>query len=345
MSDFVQFPEDVYDRGVAAFAAFNATSDYSRGNALAMMWFAQLAYEVDTSGANATAEKIDLIRRRWGFARPVIPIRARLTELGTTYDTTGVMGEHGKAIMLAFAGTDPAVWRTVATDAGFLLDPATHAHRGFQAAFGAPEVAAGVTAAVEMSRGSGKPLFIAGHSLGAGLAILAAQHAVERRNFPPMAVYGFGTPRVGDARFRDAYNALPVGGDRRLGAVTYRLVHGRDVVARVPMFLGYSHVGRVLVCDSNGKFGERQVSDGLTDDPLFSDAVMAKIQSLLRGGDVFDFFRKLFASGAKTPQQLIDAFFVNLPPRGHGPLADWLRLLPPEIRDHLQDRYIEALQP
>ena len=31
--------------------------------------------------------------------------------------------------------------------------------------------------------------------------------------------------------------------------------------------------------------------------------------------------------------------------RGHGPLGEWLRLLPPLIREHLQDRYIAALTP
>jgi hypothetical protein len=43
--------------------------------------------------------------------------------------------------------------------------------------------------------------------------------------------------------------------------------------------------------------------------------------------------------------QIAQAVKAQLPPRGHGPLGKWFRALPPFIREHLQDRYIEALTP
>src|SRR3954447_7914662 len=75
MSDFVQFPLADYDK--AGFENFDASvSAFTVKNAYAMMWFAQLAYEVDTSGANSTASKIDTIRNLWGF-NPVATFRAQ----------------------------------------------------------------------------------------------------------------------------------------------------------------------------------------------------------------------------------------------------------------------------
>jgi hypothetical protein len=65
MSDFVQFPEEKYDPD--AFKGFTATGPFELRTALAMMGFAQLAYEVDNTGGNATTGKIERIKDRWGF--------------------------------------------------------------------------------------------------------------------------------------------------------------------------------------------------------------------------------------------------------------------------------------
>jgi triacylglycerol lipase len=74
------------------------------------------------------------------------------------------------------------------------------------------------------------PVFYAGHSLGAALATLAA---VRRA---PAAVYTFGSPRVGDARFAAAAATLPI----------YRVVDDADLVATVPPEqLGFSHAGEL----------------------------------------------------------------------------------------------------
>lgn len=72
------------------------------------------------------------------------------------------------------------------------------------------------------------PLFYTGHSLGGALATLAA----ARR--PPRAVYAFGSPRVGDAKFVERLQSVPV----------FRVVHGNDLVATVPPeALGFRHAG------------------------------------------------------------------------------------------------------
>jgi len=74
------------------------------------------------------------------------------------------------------------------------------------------------------------PIFYTGHSLGGALATLAATLR------PPRAVYTFGSPRVGNARFVSLLQNLPV----------YRIASPRDIVAGMPptaLPFGYRHVG------------------------------------------------------------------------------------------------------
>ena len=76
-----------------------------------------------------------------------------------------------------------------------------------------------------------QPVFYTGHSLGAALATLAASLRA------PRAVYTFGSPRVGDARFARLMGAVPV----------YRIAAARDVVTQIPPAgfpFGYRHVGQ-----------------------------------------------------------------------------------------------------
>lgn len=72
------------------------------------------------------------------------------------------------------------------------------------------------------------PIFYAGHSLGAALAILAS----ARR--PAQACYAFGCPLVGNSAFARETARLPI----------HRVVGGRDIVTAVPPpQFGFVHVG------------------------------------------------------------------------------------------------------
>jgi len=74
------------------------------------------------------------------------------------------------------------------------------------------------------------PLFIAGHSLGAALATLAARDRNVR------GVYTFGSPRVGNQAFVDSLK----------GTNIFRVVDDQDVVKTLPPpNLGYEHVGQL----------------------------------------------------------------------------------------------------
>ncbi len=76
-----------------------------------------------------------------------------------------------------------------------------------------------------------KPLYLAGHSLGGAMAVIATI-ALEPHNLA--ACYSFGAPRLGDASV-----------DRELKTPHYRIVHGHDAVPALPPvgLSRYRHTG------------------------------------------------------------------------------------------------------
>lgn len=86
------------------------------------------------------------------------------------------------------------------------------------------------------------PVFHTGHSLGAALATLAATLR------PPRALYTFGSPRVGNARFVRNLKSLPV----------YRIAAPRDIVTSLPPSVfpfGYRHAGRPFTFPAGDETG------------------------------------------------------------------------------------------
>jgi len=81
-----------------------------------------------------------------------------------------------------------------------------------------------------------RTVWFTGHSLGAALATLAAQRYGKVRG-----LYTYGSPRVGDRDFKQAF-LVP----------TYRLVNHDDIVTRVPPPLLYQHVGDLKYLDGEG---------------------------------------------------------------------------------------------
>lgn len=304
MTEFVKFPLEKFERD--AFEAFSATSDFRLGNARALMWVSQLVYQTDDLPA------LSGVVNAWGFTSLEKFVRGDLTRT-----TTGVYGLRNDAAILAFAGTDPGILQTVITDAEARRNN-NDIHEGFEEAL---EVATNdVQAAVELAAASGKPLFVTGHSLGGALAALAAKYCVSIGT-TPCAIYTFGMPRVGGERFAQEYNFSA------LGAITYRLVHGDNIVPRVPPSqLGYRHIGRVLQCATGGKFASpANLSPVGSDEPSLASSILGGI-------------------GSYAADVLAGKFLARPGPMP-GPVGEAFRLLPPQIRHHLQDYYLDALRP
>jgi triacylglycerol lipase len=118
----------------------------------------------------------------------------------------------------------------------------TQVHSGFRRAL--DEVWHDIVPAVS---GNDRGLVITGHSLGAGLATLAAARLVAADQDVD-DVYTFGSPRVGLRDFAAAY-------DEALGVDTYRVINHIDIVTRIPLLVqSYRHVGRRMYFDGRERF-------------------------------------------------------------------------------------------
>jgi len=312
MSILVELPERLYHPD--AFAAFKPVAPYSLGIARAMAWMSQLAYET------AHRDKIESICRLWDLR--LLQVIANDNDNGSDLlkvHTRGMIAEGHGATIIAFAGTDPLVpanWISdfdvgLSVQLGLQVTPGP-VHRGFDKAFDA--VSGQVTQALA-GRGAA-PVLVTGHSMGAALAVIAADHCLSEQHVRATAVYAFGMPRVGDEDFALRYNDV-------LGATTYRLVHGDDIVATVPPSrFGFRHVGRLIRCARAGHFAAEPPALEFSDDPPFVGSLVSGLQQGLRD---------LFAL------QLQPTFRDDMLGRMSG-------LLAPPIADHLPDRYWHACE-
>lgn len=321
MSFLTELPRDRYSPD--AFAGFDATSSaFALGTARAMAWMSQLAYETSHPA------KIRDIASGWELT---ITARGIIAEVGSTILPTArtelIVAVRGPAVIVAFAGTDPIVFADWITDFTIPVGDGGTA-TGFAAA--AALVAQSLDAVLAASP-PGARLYITGHSLGAALAALTAQRLAAVAPERLAAVYTFGMPRVGNAAFAQAYEAV-------LGARTYRMVHGDDLVPTVPpSSLGFHHVGRHLSCPRQGRFSPQNLSAARSDEPQFQPQLARQVQSLLRQplGEIRSTTERLglaarLALGFGSRAMRTD------------PGGVLIELLPPPLRDHMPDRYIAA---
>lgn len=137
--------------------------------------------------------------------------------------TRGFMGVCDTHAVLAFRGSDPVTLPSWITDAVVRLvardEYAGRVHLGFSS------VLRRTWDRIEqmLERAADKPLFLTGHSMGGALAVLAACR-LAKMGRPPVAVYTYGAPRVGDPVFCAGYS-IP----------TYRIVNRLDLVPEIPI--------------------------------------------------------------------------------------------------------------
>jgi hypothetical protein len=230
---------------------------------------------------------------------------------------------------VAFAGTDPLRIADWISDVS--LGPlGLERHVGFEAALDAVWDLLEGKIHVALRERPGARVFLTGHSLGGALAVLAAERCVTSE-IPIGAIYTFGMPRVGDARFAERYN-------ERVGDVTFRLAYGQDVVPIMPPSeFGFRHVGRFLYAAS-GKFeqGQLAASPG-SGEVQASAAVIEQVRRVLHPASVPPLFGRIqlwlsAVAGAGIATARGDVFGVLM------------GALPRPLRDHLPDRYWGALQ-
>jgi len=298
--DRESFPDNALD-------GLTASSQFDLDNARAMMWLSQLAYET------ADAVKVGSIVGAWHLTLKELVSNDPVT--GLPPESACVVAVGGRnATIISFAGSDPLKIEDWITDFTANRSP-TDLHSGFQAAVAS--VWGKIRPVIEQRSASEQPLFFTGHSLGGALAVVAAERAMRELKVTATAVYTFGSPRTGGQEFFDRYTP-------GLGNLTFRLVHGTDLVATVPPTLrgGFLHVGRSVQCPSGGHFDQQTPIDPSDENKpdIISSALHAGLSAI-------------FAFAAFHP-------FSRVGPRLLDRLAG---LLPPMVRDHIPANYFRAL--
>ena len=321
MSRFNQWDEDRYVPD--AFKNFSATSALDLSTARGLMWASQLVYELEAIASAKSVDKVKRIVSRWGMDYVGI-----LSVAGFSDDILRlvpgaklvvrdalVISGHG-ALIVAFCGTDPPRlqdWR--------VNFEALAAAGGVSMGFGRVAATFAPQVKEHAARNPDLKLFLAGHSLGGALAVAVAS-LLDRQGCDVEAVHTFGMPRAGDPAFQNDY-------DGRLGARTFRFVHGDDLVPTVPPArfgkIEHRHVGWLIQCDTGAKFALAQKSqDTRSNEPE-------------RDGEIVTGLLGLAGSVGRS----FAALGVLL--TGGGIVATSLAWLAPRVRHHLQDQYIAAL--
>ncbi|WP_291844626.1 lipase family protein [Maricaulis sp.] len=144
-------------------------------------------------------------------------------------------------LVLSFRGTEPTRMADLRTDLDLELMELPHGrtleggvakvHKGFYRAYRSVEDQ--IAAVLEREDCMDLPLFITGHSLGGGLAVVATRFVA---NGSRGACYTFGAPRVSNQAFTN-----------QIFTPVYRIVNAADIVTAVPLSSTVINVVRMLV--------------------------------------------------------------------------------------------------
>ncbi|MCZ6641198.1 MAG: lipase family protein [Gammaproteobacteria bacterium] len=143
------------------------------------------------------------------------------------------VARRNEGTVVSFRGTEIREWEDIKADVNVVLEPIENSeakvHLGFLRSLET------IWPQVMDTIGDEQKIWFTGHSLGAALATLAADR------YPNSSLYTFGSPRVGDKKFRQSFHAN-----------AYRFVNNNDGVTAVP-FPPYRHVGDLKYLDQNGQ--------------------------------------------------------------------------------------------
>jgi triacylglycerol lipase len=305
MSFFVEIDENAYPAN--ALDGLTIESGFRLGNAQAMMWLSQLAYETaDMTKVTNVLQKLNLSLKKFARNDPITGLPPLSCCL--------VAAAGREATFFSFAGSDPLKFEDWITDFTAIRS-SDDLHSGFKGAVDSVWNDK-IRPVIEQRPKTEEKLFFTGHSLGGALAIVAAERAMRELGGKATAVYTFGSPRMGGPEFFARYT--------QLANSTFRLVHNNDLVPTVPSTIrgNFLHVGQFVHCASGDHF-----SDNTPRQPTTGNAPDIGISALQSAIATIFFF------AAAHP-------FSQVGPR----LLDQLAIaLPPMVRDHIPANYFRAL--
>jgi predicted lipase len=106
-------------------------------------------------------------------------------------------------------------------------------------------------------------LHLTGHSLGGAVATLFAFLVSEKYNEKKINLVTFGSPRVGDSKWKTCFN-------NKKNIIYYRITNNRDIITVLPIW-NYHHVGKHIYLDNKGL---KYIDDTLIFKHSFSDHVL-----------------------------------------------------------------------
>jgi len=149
-------------------------------------------------------------------------------------------------IVVVFKGTDPLSWSQWASDLNFFqidmpsICAGCKVHGGFYNDMKLQRDSVASAVAAARQRLPNAKVLVTGHSLGAAVAQLFAEHLAHNLQITPV-VYTFGNPRVGNKAFSGYYNTLI--------ATSYRINNNADLVPHVPPnAFDFVHASTLVFC-------------------------------------------------------------------------------------------------
>ena len=176
--------------------------------------------------------------------------KPKYKELGYTghrfFDTEGAqchVAWNKEILTIAFRGTEVKELSDVKADLNVDSVKAEYfhgnVHEGFQTEV---DKLWNIIVTYVMKNKKDRTIFVTGHSLGAAMATIVAARFYKLK-FKLGGLYTYGSPRVGNKKFRDA-----------LGVNHYRFVNNSDDVTKIPFYhWGYRHHGNLRYINSKGK--------------------------------------------------------------------------------------------
>lgn len=230
-------------------------TEHSMVNAYLSMYASTYCYDfkLGVSTYDDFKEKFRRVFSMYGFKNFEF-----INEREKTADTQAVIMSNDQMVMLVFRGSETRKWKErdgrgihdwILTDLNVFKKKIkswgrkVKVHRGFYTALDIVYSDIKSKCKRHMKHGN-KPLWIAGHSLGAALATLAA-FRFERDGIPVQGTMTFGSPRVGNKHFVEEFQKTV----KRF----HRWVNCKDIVTMVPpRVLFYKHVSSPHMLYSDG---------------------------------------------------------------------------------------------
>jgi len=253
---------------LVVFSISNGQNSYSIGTANRMCQFELVSYccgYLDSVVSDWTCQACEQ------YQPQITNVNIVASPSATYKDANGFVAWDPKqsAIIIAFAGTDPASildWIDD-IDTFYTSYPCSgcEVHQGFYTTYQA--ISGPVWTALEKLwaiYGKSSRVQIVGHSLGGALATFCALDLYTTANIQPQYVYTFGEPRTGNSNFANFYhNSIQQ---------HYRVTHGQDPVPHLPPeSFGFEHGPQEIFYANNPNASNPKTNCNGGEDPTCSD--------------------------------------------------------------------------